>query len=113
MAEPSKNLKGVPQPPLWVEYADPSGGLNTKRDVHALDRNMLAVSINGWPAYDNVVAKRPASAYYINATNGATGLGGAGTTIVFDHTGFPAGEFDHLDWGWKNHYWEPLQKFLA
>jgi activator of HSP90 ATPase len=38
---------------------------------------------------------------------------GAGTTIVFDHTGFPAGEFDHLDWGWKNHYWEPLQKFLA
>jgi hypothetical protein len=82
MAEPSKNLKGVPQPPLWVEYADPSGGLNTKRDVHALDRNMLAVSINGWPAYDNVVAKRPASAYYINATNGATGLGGAGTTIV-------------------------------
>jgi len=37
----------------------------------------------------------------------------AGTTIVFDHTGFPVGEFDHLDAGWHAHYWEPLQKFLA
>jgi activator of HSP90 ATPase len=37
----------------------------------------------------------------------------AETTLVFDHTGFPAGEFDHLDWGWHNHYWEPLKKFFA
>jgi hypothetical protein len=73
---------GLAKPKFFVEYADPSGGLNTKRDVHALDRNMLAVSINGWPAYDNVIAKRPASAYYVNTTNGATGLGGTGTTIV-------------------------------
>jgi hypothetical protein len=72
----------APNPKVFVEYADPSGGLNTKRDVHALDRNMLAVSINGWPAYDNIVAKRPASTYYVNTTNGATGLGGTGTTIV-------------------------------
>jgi len=34
-------------------------------------------------------------------------------TLVFDHTGFPAGEYDHLDWGWHNHYWDPLKKFLA
>jgi activator of HSP90 ATPase len=34
-------------------------------------------------------------------------------TLFFDHTGFPAGEYDHLDWGWKNHYWEPLKKYLA
>ena len=38
---------------------------------------------------------------------------GAETTLVFDHTGFPAGEFDHLDWGWHNHYWDPIKKFLA
>jgi hypothetical protein len=82
MPEPSINVKGLPQGNEFVEYADPSGGLNTKRDVHALDRNMLAVSINGWPAYDNVIAKRPASTYYVNTTNGATGLGGTGTTIV-------------------------------
>ncbi|MGA2726841.1 MAG: SRPBCC family protein [Terracidiphilus sp.] len=34
-------------------------------------------------------------------------------TLVFDHTSFPAGEHDHLDWGWKNHYWEPLKKYFA
>jgi len=36
-----------------------------------------------------------------------------GTTIVFDHTGFPEGEYASLDWGWHNHYWDRLQKFLA
>ncbi len=35
------------------------------------------------------------------------------TTVVLDHTGFPEGEFDHLEWGWHNHYWGPLKKFLA
>jgi activator of HSP90 ATPase len=38
---------------------------------------------------------------------------GAETTLAFDHTGFPAGEYDHLDWGWHNHYWEPLKKYLV
>ena len=37
----------------------------------------------------------------------------AETTLSFDHTGFPAGEYDALDWGWSHHYWEPLKKFLA
>jgi activator of HSP90 ATPase len=35
------------------------------------------------------------------------------TTLIFDHTGFPAGEYDHLDSGWQSHYWEPLKKFLV
>jgi len=34
-------------------------------------------------------------------------------TLIFDHTGFPAGEYDHLDFGWHSHYWEPLKKYLA
>jgi len=38
---------------------------------------------------------------------------GPETTIVLDHTGFPEGEFDHLDTGWPLRYWEPLKKFLA
>ena len=38
---------------------------------------------------------------------------GSGTRIVFDHTGFPKGEAESLASGWKAHYWEPLQKFLA
>jgi activator of HSP90 ATPase len=36
-----------------------------------------------------------------------------GTALSFDHTGFPAGDYDHLDWGWKNHYWVTLKKYLA
>jgi activator of HSP90 ATPase len=38
---------------------------------------------------------------------------GAGTTIVFDHTGFPEGEYDNLLSGWNGHYWGPLAKYLA
>jgi activator of HSP90 ATPase len=37
----------------------------------------------------------------------------AETTLIFDHTGFPAGEYDALDSGWHNHYWDPLKKFLV
>jgi activator of HSP90 ATPase len=35
------------------------------------------------------------------------------TTLVFDHTAFPAGDYDSLDSGWHAHYWEPLKKYLA
>lgn len=38
---------------------------------------------------------------------------GAETALAFDHIGFPAGDYDHLDEGWHGHYWEPLKKFLA
>jgi activator of HSP90 ATPase len=37
----------------------------------------------------------------------------SGTALVLDHTGFPEGEFDHLDSGWYTHYWDPLKKYLA
>jgi uncharacterized protein YndB with AHSA1/START domain len=38
---------------------------------------------------------------------------GTGTKVIFDHTGFPQGKGEHLAAGWKSHYWEPLEKFLA
>ncbi|HEX4308599.1 MAG TPA: SRPBCC family protein [Acidobacteriaceae bacterium] len=38
---------------------------------------------------------------------------GSGTVVVFDHTAFPAGEYDHLTAGWNLHYWEPMKKFFA
>lgn len=38
---------------------------------------------------------------------------GAGTKILFDHTGFPNGLAAHLADGWKLHYWEPLRNFLS
>jgi len=36
-----------------------------------------------------------------------------GTKLVFDHTGFPPGDAEHLAAGWKGNYWEPLNKVLA
>lgn len=38
---------------------------------------------------------------------------GSGTKIIFDHTGFPGSQAQHLADGWKMNYWEPLAKFLA
>ena len=38
---------------------------------------------------------------------------GQGTRLVFDHTGFPQGQADHLAAGWKANYWEPLAKVIA
>ena len=38
---------------------------------------------------------------------------GAGTKILFDHTGFPNGLAAHLADGWKGHYWDPLRTFLS
>lgn len=43
----------------------------------------------------------------------APGASSVGTTLVLDHTGFPAGDFDHLDPGWHMRYWDPLTKYLA
>ena len=37
----------------------------------------------------------------------------SGTNVSLDHKGFPVGDFDHLEWGWHAHYWEPLKKFLT
>ncbi len=36
-----------------------------------------------------------------------------GTKIVFDHSGFPIGKAESLLSGWNEHYWDPLQKYLA
>ncbi len=38
---------------------------------------------------------------------------GAETRLIFDHSGFPEGERDHLDSGWQKMYWEPLRKYLG
>jgi activator of HSP90 ATPase len=38
---------------------------------------------------------------------------GATTKIVFDHSGFPNGQGQHLASGWHLNYWEPLRKVLV
>jgi activator of HSP90 ATPase len=37
---------------------------------------------------------------------------GTGSRIVFDHTGFPVGQADHLAAGWYANYWNPLREVL-
>jgi uncharacterized protein YndB with AHSA1/START domain len=37
---------------------------------------------------------------------------GENTKLVFDHTGFPNDQGEHLAAGWKQNYWEPLARFL-
>ena len=38
---------------------------------------------------------------------------GAKTRLIFDHTGFPVENYDHLKEGWQKNYWDNLQKYLA
>ena len=38
---------------------------------------------------------------------------GVATLLILDHTGFPEGDYDHLDSGWYERYWNPLKKYLA
>jgi activator of HSP90 ATPase len=38
---------------------------------------------------------------------------GSATAIVLDHSSFPEGDFDHLEWGWNAHYWAPLKKSFS
>jgi hypothetical protein len=38
---------------------------------------------------------------------------GAGTRLVFDHTGFPPEDREDLNANWYRAYWNPLQAYLA
>lgn len=38
---------------------------------------------------------------------------GSGTKIVFEHTGFPKGQAEHLASGWKEHYWSSLTRYFG
>ena len=38
---------------------------------------------------------------------------GDGSKIVFDHTGFPVGQANHLSEGWYDNYWQPLRELLG
>jgi activator of HSP90 ATPase len=38
---------------------------------------------------------------------------GAGTMVVFDHTGFPPESAESLESGWHENYWSLLRKYLG
>lgn len=79
------------------------GGLIRGRNVELVPNQRIVQawrSDSGWPAGVYSIAKFEFS-------------GGVNVThIVLDHTGFPEGGFRHLNQGWYDHYWGPLQKYL-
>jgi activator of HSP90 ATPase len=79
------------------------GGYITGRNVELVPnvRIVQAWRTGGWPAGTYSIARFELVEQ------------GAGTKIVFDHTGFPKGAAERLAAGWKAHYWEPLEKLLA
>ncbi|MDQ0483731.1 SRPBCC family protein [Guptibacillus hwajinpoensis] len=38
---------------------------------------------------------------------------GSETILIFDHTGFPEGQGEHLKDGWTENYWSPLKAYLG
>jgi activator of HSP90 ATPase len=38
---------------------------------------------------------------------------GSGTRLIFDHTGFPVDQAEHLESGWQDHYWKALRSYVG
>ena len=77
---------------------------------HVLGRNIELVPgtrvVQAWRASD-----WPAGLYSI--VRFELRANGTGTTLTFDHTGFPKGQGKHLAEGWYLNYWTPMQKYLG
>lgn len=65
----------------YVTNLDLGGGLNTKKDFHALSRNQLAASVNCWYGTGNALGKRPGTTAIVTGS-GATGAGVGGTGLA-------------------------------
>ena len=79
------------------------GGYVTGRQSELVpnERIVLAWRAGGWEPGQYSIAKLELTEQ------------GSGTKLVFNHTGFPQGDGQHLAEGWRTNYWEPLEKYLA
>lgn len=79
------------------------GGVIVGRNVELVPghRIVQAWRSGGWPAGSYSIVKFELAQQ------------GSGTRLVMDHRGFPDGQREHLAAGWKEHYWEPLAKYLG
>ncbi len=79
------------------------GGYISGRQIELVpnERIVQAWRTGSWPAGAYSIAK---FAFTDQDSN---------TKLIFDHTGFPNGDAQHLAEGWHVNYWEPLAKFLA
>lgn len=106
----SAAAKSMALPNKPVEISREPGGAFSAFGGYISGRQIELISgqriVQAWRA-----ASWPAGAYSIARFELAAD--GAHTKLVFDHTGFPQGDADHLLTGWNGNYWEPLAKFLA
>jgi uncharacterized protein YndB with AHSA1/START domain len=79
------------------------GGVISGRHVEMVPNERL---VQAWRAAEWAPGVYSIAKFQLNES-------GAGTSLVFDHTGFPQGKAESLADGWKSHYWEPLQKYLS
>jgi activator of HSP90 ATPase len=79
------------------------GGVIRGRNVELVPghRIVQAWRSGGWPEGSYSIVK-----FELNQQ-------GSGTRLVMDHRGFPDGQREHLEAGWKEHYWEPLATYLG
>ncbi len=79
------------------------GGMITGRNLELVPNQRL---VQAWRA-----GNWPAGMYPIARFELAPS--GAGTKLVFDHSGICEDMKEHLEGGWHKMYWEPLAKSLA
>lgn len=79
------------------------GGFITGRQIELVPKVRIVQAWRPaeWPAGVYSIARFELAGY------------GSGTRLVFEHTGFPKGDAQHLAEGWKVNYWQPLEQFLS
>jgi activator of HSP90 ATPase len=95
-------------PPAVISRA--AGGAFSLFGGHVLERQVELVPgqrvVQAWRAADWDAGVYSIARFELKPS-------GSGTVIIFDHTGFPAGQGAHLSAGWRANYWEPLKQYLA
>jgi uncharacterized protein YndB with AHSA1/START domain len=103
-------LSGITPKDSPTEISPQVGGAFTIFDGHIIGRNLELVPnqriVQAW----RVVTWEPG---WYSIAKFELREQGAGTEIIFDHTGFPPGLAQDLADGWKEHYWSTLEKYLA
>ena len=91
-------------PPAKIDAV--AGGAFALFGGHIEGRNIELLKdtrvVQAWRAADWQPGWYSIARFILNAKDG-------GTLIVFHHLGFPKGQAEHLEEGWKVNYWEPMR----
>ena len=102
-----KTMAGSPTPSVISQDAGGAialfGGYITGRQIELVPNTRIVQvwRAGSWTAGDYSIVRF------------VLGAEGSGTRVTLDHTGFPAGQAQHLAEGWQENYLQPLAKYLA